>query len=60
MYTYFLMIYDCGKLDKLLSKKCKVSFFAQYITIAERIQNSIKCRIKFTFTARPIGTRILW
>ena len=27
MYTYFLKKYDCVKLGKFLSKKCKVSFF---------------------------------
>ena len=31
MYTYFLKKYDCAKLGKFLSKKCKVSFFAKYI-----------------------------
>ena len=31
MYTYFLKKYDCLKLGKFLSKKCKVSFFAKYI-----------------------------
>ena len=31
MYTYFLKKYDCVKLGKFLSKKCKVSFFAKYI-----------------------------
>ena len=30
MYTYFLKKYDCVKLGMSLSKKCKVSFFAQY------------------------------
>ena len=30
MYTYFLKKYDCVKLGKFKSKKCKVSFFAKY------------------------------
>ena len=33
MYTYFLTKYDCVKLGKYLSKKCKVSFFAKYIIV---------------------------
>ena len=31
MYIYFLKKYDCVKLGKFSSKKCKVSFFAKYI-----------------------------
>ena len=30
MYTYFLKKYDCAKLGKFLSKKCKDSSFAKY------------------------------
>ena len=33
MYTYFLKKYDCVKSGNFLSKKCKVSVFAKYMSL---------------------------